>query len=181
MTSAIFSHEKHTLNLPILWSMHKVRASLVFLLLAMLLAAPGVRFLRERGLQFQQTPHGLSVVSQRLDLSGDTLVLADGQYLPAVLHAGGTPLLNDPFAFRVLVDKGSLKPTPVVEAMQRGEVKYLVLKRTVEGHREQIDQVSQKWPAEIVEAMQQYYVLDTAGDELFIYRYRPAAPEPALH
>ena len=99
-------------------------------------------------------------------------VLADGHLVPGVLHAGFFPLVNDPYLFRLLVDKGVLDPSRVIRAMERGEVKGLVLKKSIPRHRRQVGGISQKWPPEILDAMQRYYELDATSEELFIYKHR---------
>jgi hypothetical protein len=165
-------------GLPAIWSLHEGRALAMAALVALLLAAPEARWLRHRGFQCYTAPYGSSRLSSRLADVTPTYVLADGQYLDAVLQAGLTPLVNDPFLFRQLVDNGGLPPGRVVEAMARGDVKYLVLKRSIAGHRKQLGSISQKWPREVVEAMQEHYVLDTAeGEDWFVYRHRGGAKD----
>lgn len=160
-------------GLAALLSLHRERALLAASLAALILAAPEARFLRHRGFRFDTTPYGSAILSARLARSVPGYVLADGQYIEAVLQAGWRPLVNDPFLLRQMVRNGTLQPAPVLEAMQRGEVKYLVLKRTVARHRAQIGTTSQKWPPEVLHAMERWYVLDqVAGDDLFLYRHR---------
>lgn len=160
-------------GLPAIWSLHEGRALAMTLLLVVLLAAPEARWLRHRGLTLDTLPYGSQRICSRLATAKPAYVLADGQYLDAVLCAGLTPLVNDPFLFRQLVGGGSLPAAPVVEAMERGEVPYLVLKRTIENHRKHLGSISQKWPRELVDAFEQLYVLDTTeGEDLFIYRRR---------
>jgi hypothetical protein len=83
--------------------------------------------------------------------------------------------VNDSFLFRVLADHGAVSPAAVIQAMEQGRVPLLVLKRTVESHRQQVGTASQKWPAAVVDAMQRYYALEAEGDDIFIYRRRNAA------
>lgn len=161
-------------GLAAIWSLHEGRALAMTMLLALLLAAPEARWLRHRGTTLDTVPYGSQRISSRLADAAPAYVLADGQYLDAVLHAGLTPVVNDPFLFRQLVGIGSLSATPVVEAMERGEVPYVVLKRTIKDHRKHLGSISQKWPGELVDAIERLYVLDTAdGADLFIYRYGP--------
>jgi hypothetical protein len=156
-----------------LWSLHRGRALAAGLLVAAALAAPDVQFIRQHGLRLPVLPYGQALIAQRLESGRQGYVLADGQHLAAVLHAGCRPLVNDPFLFRVLVEGGVLSPQTVIGALEQGTVKYLVLKRTVESHREQLGTLSQKWPAAVVEALARYYVLDaTGGEDIFIYRHR---------
>lgn len=160
-------------GLPAIWSLHEGRALAMAVLLALLFLAPEARWLRHRGLELYTTPYGSQRISSRLASAAPAYVLADGQYLDAVLHAGLTPLVNDPFLFRQLVGNGRLPATGVVQAIEQGQVPYLVLKRTIERHRKQLSSISQKWPGEVLDAMERHYVLDTAeGEDLFIYRWR---------
>lgn len=158
-------------GLPAIWSLHEGRALAMTVLLVLFLLAPEARWLRQRGPTLHTSPYNGELISSRLAASAPASVLADGQYLDAVLHVGLTPLVNDPFLFRQLVGNGSLPATHVVEAIERGKVPYLVFKRTIARHRKQLDSISQKWPREVLEAMERHYVLDTAvGEDLFIYR-----------
>ncbi len=160
-------------GLPAIWSLHEGRALAMTVLLALLLLVPEARWMRHRGMVLYTSPYNSELISSRLANSAPAYVLADGQYLDAVLHAGLTPLVNDPFLFRQLVGNGSLPVNRVIEAIERGEVPYLVLKRTIARHWKQLDSISQKWPRELLEAMERHYVLDTAvGEDLFIYRRR---------
>lgn len=161
--------------------LHEGRALAMTALVALILLAPEARWLRHRGFQCYTTPYGSSWITSRLASSTPTYVLADGQYLDAVLRAGLAPLVNDPFLFRQLVGNGGLSPDRIVEAMARGEVQYLVLKRSIAGHRKQLGSISQKWPREVVDAMQEHYVLDMAeGEDLFVYRHRGGAKDEGL-
>ena len=158
-------------GLPALWSLHRGRALAAGALLAMLLAAPELRGLGLQRLDLHATPYGAGLVSARLGPPAGTYVLADGQYLPAVLHAGWTPLLNDPFYFHLQVENGGLKPDLVVQAMERGEVQYLVLKRPIESHLHMVGTLGQKWPPDLLRAMQRRYRLKACGEECFIYEH----------
>jgi hypothetical protein len=80
--------------------------------------------------------------------------------------------MNDPFFFRELSDNGGWNPDGVVRALERGEVEYLLLKRPIESHREQVGSMSQKWPAAILEAMQRCYRLEQSDEDLFAYKPR---------
>jgi len=159
-----------------LWSRRPQRALALVAVLALILAAPDVRLVRERGLHLDLDPFGSPLVSEKLAAADGGGVLADGQLLPAVLHAGLVPLVNDPFVFRLLAEHGRIDASPLVDAMRRGEVGYLVLKQTVETHRRHVGRTSQKWPAELLDAMQQDYALLAAGDDVYIYRHLGPRP-----
>ena len=158
-------------GLRVLWSADERRTLAVLAILALILVAPEVRFLRQRGFCLHVEPFGRSLVRSRLKAAPDAGILADGQLVPAVLSAGFTPLVNDPFVFRLLVDQGRIEAAPLVEAMKRGDVPYLVLKQSVATHREHVGRTSQKWPVQILDAFEQHFVLDATGKEVFIYRH----------
>lgn len=163
-------------GLPPVLALDRLRALTIGALLALVLVGPEARSLRHRGLRLDTVAYGSPTVSSRLPRSESGYVLADGQYLDAVLEAGLTPLVNDPFLFRQMVGTDNLEPTKVVEALQRGDVKYLVLKRTLSRHRQQLGKLSQKWPQEVLDAMEQHYVLDMATEEIYIYRHKSRGP-----
>jgi len=156
---------------------HRQRALLAAGLTALLLVAPELRALRHRGTHLDTKPYQGQPIAASLSFTSAAKrpcwILADGQYLEAALQAGHRPLINDPFLFRQLVGNGTLAPTKVTEALARGDVRALVLKRTIERHRKQVGSISQKWPVEILDAMERFYVLEASvGDDLFIYRWR---------
>ena len=159
-------------GLALFWSLHRGRAAIAALLLALALAAPEYRSIRQHGLRLDQVPYGSRFIASRLPSKPGALVLADGQYIPAALDNGYVPLINDPFFFRELSDNGGWKPEGVVRALERGEVEYLLLKRPIENHREQVGSMSQKWPAAILDAMQRCYRLEQSDEDLFAYKHR---------
>ncbi len=159
-------------GLAFFWSLHRGRAAIAALLLALALAAPEYRYMREHGLRLDRVPYGSRFIASRLEPKPGAYVLADGQYLPAALDNGYVPLINDPFFFRELSDNGGWKPDGVVRALERGEVEYLFLKRPIESHQQQVGSMSQKWPAAILEAMQRCYQLEQSDEDLFVYRHR---------
>ena len=158
-----------------LWPAHRGRALTAGLLLAGAVAVPDLQFVRQHGLCLPDSPYGAAMIAKQLQTSPGAYVLADGQHISAVLEAGCRPLVNDSFLFRVLADHGAVSPAAVIQAMEQGRVPLLVLKRTVESHRQQVGTASQKWPAAVVDAMQRYYALEAEGDDIFIYRRRNAA------
>ncbi len=159
-------------GLAFFWSLHRGRAAIAALLLALALAAPEYRYMREHGLRLDRVPYGSRFIASRLEPKPGAYVLADGQYLPAALDNGYVPLINDPFFFRELSDNGGWKPDGVVRALERGEVEYLFLKRPIESHRQQVGGMGQKWPLAILEAIERHYRLEQSSEDLFVYRYR---------
>ena len=88
------------------------------------------------------------------------------------MQAGWVPLVNDSFLQRLLVDHGRMDPRPTVKAIDEGEVAYLVLKRPIEEHQQQVGKVSQKWSPAVLEAMKRRFVLDLGREDLFLFIYR---------
>ncbi len=158
-------------GLAFFWSLHRGRAAVAALFLALALAAQDYRLIRQHGLRLDQVPYGSRFIASKLEPKPGAYVLADGQYLPAALDNGYVPLMNDPFFFRELSDNGGWKPEGVVRALERGEVEYLLLKRPIESRLEQ-GSMSQKWPAAILEAMQRCYRLEQSDQDLFAYKRR---------
>lgn len=116
-----------------------------------------------------QNNHALVEQAVR-DLKGD--VLADGEHVEAVLMAGKTPYVNDPFLFRLMVEGKVLDCQPMLRAMEDGRIERLVLFIPIENQMTMIGQFSQIWPAEILQAMRDYYVLDTKAVGLALYRHK---------
>jgi hypothetical protein len=157
-------------GLAALWSAHRGRALAAGLLVAATVAAPDLQLVRQHGLSLPDRPFGGPFIAAHLKNAPNAYVLADGQHVSAVLQAGCRPLVNDSFLFRVLVSGGIVNPGPVIHAMEQGQVPFLVLKRTIESHRQQVGTPSQKWPGAVLEAMQRCYVLVAEDDDIFIYR-----------
>ncbi len=158
-------------GLAFFWSLHRGRAAMAALFLALALAAQDYRSIREHGLRLDRVPYGSRFIASRLESKPGAYVLADGQYLPAALDNGYVPLVNDPFFFRELSDNGGWKPDGIVRMLERGEVEYLLLKRPIESHREQ-SSLTQKWPAAVLAAMRQCYHLEQSDEDLFVYKHR---------
>jgi len=104
--------------------------------------------------------------------TGAPAVLADGIWIDAVLRAGGRPLVNDPFVLRLMVDNGTLQATALVEAIRRGEVELLLLSRSIEDHRRRIGHDVQRWPVEVLDAMQDHYVAIAEEGGIHVYGHR---------
>jgi len=146
-------------------------------LLSLALAFPEVRFVREHWHKLGTVTYGQELVSTHVR-AGDR-VLADGQHLSAVLTAGASPVLNDPFYFRQMSDGGRISPSLLVDAITRGEIDKLVFKKSIAAHRLEIGKESQRWAESVLDAMEQHFELEAEMPELFIYRRRMAASTTA--
>jgi len=100
-------------------------------------------------------------------------VLADGPWIATLLGVGARPVVNDPFLYRLLVDNGTLQADPLVAAMHAGQVPWLVLACPIERHREVVGTDVQRWPAEVIEAMDRLYVMVEEEGRAWIYRFEP--------
>jgi hypothetical protein len=114
------------------------------------------------------------LVLQNLKKDGRIAVLADGEYVDRALAAGLTLQVNDPFLFRLLVDNGGLALDPLLKAMDRGDVQYLLLAKTPEEYEaaDKIKQSQQRWPAAVLLRMKRYYQFDRKYGSMMVFRYR---------
>jgi hypothetical protein len=156
------------------WSIHPGRTVAVLLVALAAALAPEMRFIRSHGLRLPTEPYCGKLIADRIGPGQGRLILADGQHLAAVMQAGWVPLLNDSFLQRLLVDHGRMSPQATVQAIDSGRVAWLVLKRPIEEHLEQVGRVSQKWCPAVLAAMKRRFVLDRALSAEFVYIYRPA-------
>lgn len=159
-------------GLAAIWSVHRGRAMALVLVLVAVSLAPQVRYLRGRGLNLSTEPYCGRLIAESLGPGRGRLILADGQHVAAVMQAGWTPLLNDSFRLRLQIESGRMRPDAIVRAIDAGQVEFLVLKRPIEEHRQQVGSVSQKWSPEILAAMQRQFALATAWPEQFVFVYR---------
>jgi hypothetical protein len=159
-------------GLAFFWSLHRGRATIAALLLALALAAPEYRYIRQHGLRLDRVPYGSRFIASRVEPKPGAYVLADGQYLAAALDNGYVPLMNDPFFFRELSDNGGWKPDGVVGALERGKVEYLFMTWPIDSRREQVGSKRQEWPAAVLAAMQRCYRLEQSDEDLFVYKHR---------
>lgn len=160
------------------WSIHRGRTVGVVLVVLAAVLAPEARFIRAHGLRLPTEPYCGQLIAHRLGPGRGEAVLADGQHLSAVMQAGWVPLVNDSFLQRLLVDHGRMDPRPTVEAIEEGRVAWLVLKRPIEEHQQQLGMVSQKWSPVVLEAMRRRFVLDVAREDLLVFIYRLGKPGP---
>ena len=145
------------------------RAAFAMAFLAAIVALPYLRELKVRCRTPLKTPETFEVVRRCLaDEPAETEVLADGKTIPMVLAAGRRPWLNDPYLYTLRVANGTLDPTPLVERLEDGRIKWLIFRRSVEFHRE----YEGSWPPEALEIIPRHYQLASREAGLFIYRHR---------
>jgi len=158
------------------WAIHRGRAMAVVLVLLAAIIAPEIRSIRSHGLRLPTAPYCSRLIAQRLGPPDGRYALADGQHICAVLQAGWPLLLNDPFLHRLLIDHGHMSVQPTVKALEEGQVAWIVLKRSIEEHQQQVGRVNQKWSPEVLAAMRRCFVLDLADVDQFLFIYRYAKP-----
>jgi len=172
MASAVAALVVGRHGLPVETEGHGPRACAALAVLALAIAAPEIRFLRSHGLRLDRVPYRGAFIEQHLGRGDGAFVLADGQYLDGVLHAGFRPLVNDPFFLRMLLDRGAFPTEGILGAIRQGDVRWVVLKRPIEGHLRQVGSMSQKWPKALLDPIQQHYRLEAAEEDIFIYRWQ---------
>jgi len=153
------------------------RAAVAAALVTVAVAMPDLYLLCREGIHLEAVPYASPLVEDRLQGHRGDWALADGYHLDAALRAGLVPALNDSFFLRMSVEAGRQSPQPLVEAMEDGRIRWLILRLSAEEHVEQIGTISQKWPAAVAQAMQRLYVLEASGDDVYLYRRSRTAPE----
>jgi hypothetical protein len=158
------------------WAIHRGRTMAVTLVLLAAVIAPEIRSIRSHGLRLPTEPYCGRLIAQRLGPPDGRYALADGQHICAVLQSGWPLLLNDPFLHRLLIDHGHMSARPTVRALEKGQVGWIVLKRSIEEHQQQVGRVNQKWSPEVLAAMRRCFVLELADKDKFLFIYRCAKP-----
>lgn len=145
------------------------RASLAMLLLA---AIVGVPYLRELAVCYRagnEAPAMYEIVRRCLaEEPAEAEVLADGKTVPAILAAGRQPWLNDPYLYALRVENGTIDPQPLLDRLADGRIKWLVLRHTVEFHREN----SESWPPIVLDSFARHYQVASREGDILIYRHR---------
>ncbi len=86
-------------------------------------------------------------------------------------------MVNDPYVFRLMVDNGSLQATGLIDAVREGRIDFVLLGRSIENHRMAIGHSVQRWPPEVLDAMQQNYRLVSEDAGMFVYKKKGDAAE----
>ncbi len=138
-------------------------------LLALVLVIPGVGDFPPGGDSTLPLETDHARVNEIFSAVEQPTVLADGRLIDVALSAGGRPMVNDPYVFRLMVDNGSLQATGLIDAVRQGRIDFLLLGRSIENHRLAIGHSVQRWPPEVLDAMQQNYRLVSEGAGMFVY------------
>lgn len=149
------------------------RTQLAMALLALIVAAPYVREIRQQ--VRSPVSESASYAAARRWLANeapDVGLLADGRMVQVALAAGHKPWINDSYLYMLLVDNGTLDAAPLIERLKDGRIKWLFLRYTLDEHRQAIDHNTDCWPPDAIEAFPRYYELLEESDGLYIYRHR---------
>lgn len=142
------------------------------LAMAFLAAIVGVPYLRELAVRYRtpmKTPEMYEIVRRSLaDEPPEAGILADGKTVPAVLAAGRRPWLNDPYLYALRVLNGTVDPAPLLERLEDGRIKWVILRHTVEFHREN----SESWSPEVLDSVARHYEVASREGDIIIYRHR---------
>jgi len=121
-----------------LWTSHPRRAGLVLGAVTLALILPTLRHLGDTPDRWR---HFLLRDPELSDLVGQKTgkpVLVDGEHIDLLFRAGYRPVVNDPLQFWLLAEKGTVQLASVLDAVQRGDVPYLVLAHPIQWHRERL-------------------------------------------
>lgn len=157
-------------GLSALLASHPGRTRMVLGAMALALILPTLRHLSDSP---DRRRHLLLKDPELSELAGQKpgkVVLADGEQIDSVFSAGCRPVVNDPLQFWILAEKGTAQMTGVLDAVQRGEVQYLVLAHPIQWHRERLGPDG-FWPAPIVDAMERHYRLVSTLGGRYVYAY----------
>jgi hypothetical protein len=140
---------------------------------AAVLGLPYVREVRHQRLKPAEPPKCYAMIERYLaDESPDVELLADGRMVDAVLAAGRRPWLNDSYLYMLLVDNGTLDPSPLLERLRDGRIKWLFMRKDLSDHAEASTRQGNCWPAQVIDAFPRYYELVEKREGLWVYRHR---------
>lgn len=149
------------------------RALIALAALALLLAVPSLRELKTRGQLLAEGQESYTAIRRYLgEDATNARVLADGDCVDLALDLGCPLVVNDSYLFTMLVANGELDDQPILDEMQQGGVKWLLLDHTIEGHRATLGRNPQMWPAAVIESMDRNYELVEREGAVFLYRRR---------
>ncbi|MGH7137529.1 MAG: hypothetical protein ACREHD_17425 [Pirellulales bacterium] len=156
-----------------LWTLDARRTRLAMAVMALVVAAPYLREVRQQVRSpAKESPAYETARRWLASEAADVGLLADGRMVPVALDAGHAPWLNDSFLYMLLVENGTLDVGPLVERLADGRIKWLLLRYTLDEHREAIDSNTDCWPPEVIDAFPRYYELVEESDGLYVYRHR---------
>lgn len=117
-------------------------------------------------------PQIAALTLENLKHDGPIRVLADGEYVDRALAERLTLQVNDPYLFRLLTDNGSLPLDPLLDAIDRGDVQYLLLAKTPEEYEaaDKLNKAEQRWPPAVLDRMKRYYQLDRKCGNILVFR-----------
>jgi hypothetical protein len=160
-------------GLPRLHELNVRRAQIAIVCLTGVMIVPTLRDIKAARHSLSLASRWSDPVRRRLaDEPADVGLLADGKMMDVVLAAGRQAQVSDPYLYTMLVGNGSLDPTPVVERMRDGRIKWLIFHRHLAHHQNATETDTHAWPPEVLALLPRYYQLVEEKTGLYIYRHR---------
>ncbi|HVW35956.1 MAG TPA: glycosyltransferase family 39 protein [Pirellulales bacterium] len=149
------------------------RGLVVMACTALVLGLPYAREVKHQYHEPAEQPKYYDMIENYLaDESPEVELLADGRMVDAVLAAGRTPWLNDSYLYMLMVDNGTIDPSPLLDRMRDGRIKWLFLRKDYQDHVEASTRQGNCWPVQVLDAFPRYYELVEKGNGLWVYRHR---------
>ena len=148
------------------------RGMLAIVCAAVVLGVPYAREVKHQYLSPVERPKYYEMIADYLAHEPAEIdLLADGRMVDAVLAAGRRPWLNDSYLYMLLVDNGTLDPSPLLERMRDGRVKWLFMRKDIEDHVDASTRQGNCWPVAVLDAFPRYYELVEKRNGLWVYRH----------
>jgi len=152
----------------------EIHARLAMLLIVAIVLPPSVGMLRREAARAWNRPEAVPAVLRNLDTTSGCSVMADGECVDLALAAGLKLQVNDPFLYRLLVENGSMSVEPLLAAMDRGEVRYLLLVKKPEDYEKagKAQKAEKRWPEAVLDRMKHLYQWEGKSGNILVFRRR---------
>ena len=124
--------------------------------------------LRRSGHDASQYPSEYSII-HRLAANLKAPVIVDAKWIEALLGAGGTPYVNDPWLYLILTENGRIDR----RARRPGFGKWEPSRNFSFRFRLEIHEQMHYWSKPMLRAMSENFTLESASKELYAYTWRP--------
>ncbi|HEY5312307.1 MAG TPA: glycosyltransferase family 39 protein [Pirellulales bacterium] len=152
------------------------RVRRAWLAIGLVLVAPALALLAFDHGGFGIRNANSSVVQASLIAGEHTTVLADSEWIDAVLRQGAMPAVNDSFLLSMADRQGSPAVQQLIDEMHRGQIEFVLLANPTEYYRQR---ETTRWPSSVVEAMQRDYEPVSSDQHAYLYRHRSAVANRA--
>jgi hypothetical protein len=98
-------------------------------------------------------------------------VLADSEWIDAVIRQGALPAVNDSFLLFLADRQGSPAVQQLVDEMHSGRIEFMLLANPPEYYRQC---EATRWPSSVLQAMQRDYEPVSNDQHAYLYRHRSA-------